>query len=303
MRVLVTGASGFIGRWALRPLKQQGFEVHTAGRRPPPEGSAVDVFHTTDLLDATQVRALIAAARPTHILHCAWEVTHGRFWTARENLDWVAATLHLARAFAAHDGRRFVGLGTCVEYDWSDGGKAARRESDPLRPATLYGHAKAGTAAILQSFFGEQQIEFAWARLFHLFGPAENPNRLVASIARALIAGRRAECGSGHFVRDFMPVDSAGLALAVLVGNEFSGAVNVASGCGTTIEHVALTLGRLAGRPDLVALGVRSDAPGSPPSMIADIGRLRQMGFAGIGDLTPALAAALEFWRSHREPA
>ena len=301
MRVLVTGASGFIGRWTLAPLQELGFEVHATGRHLPnkPHNHNVSAFHPADLLDPAQLRSLVAAVRPTHILHCAWEVTHGRFWTAPENLDWVAATLELARAFAAQGGRRFVGIGTCAEYDWSDGGAAARRESDTLRPATLYGEAKAATAAILQSYFAGEGIGFAWARLFHLFGPAEAPQRLVSSVARALLAGQRAECGSGHFVRDFMPVEMLGAALAKLVHSQVEGPVNVASGRGVSVEEIAKTLAALAQRPELIALGVRPDAPDAPRAMLADTTRLRdEIGFAASYDLKAALAAALDYWRT-----
>ena len=93
--ILVTGGSGFIGHWTLEPLVQRGFDVHIAARRPWING--IGQFHSVNLLDANESEHLIAHLRPTHILHCAWDVTHGRFWNAPENLDWVAATLRLAR--------------------------------------------------------------------------------------------------------------------------------------------------------------------------------------------------------------
>ena len=127
-RVLVTGASGFIGSRTLAPLRQAGFAVHSFGRTAPREPTT---HHPGDLFDRAQVRAVLGSVAPTHILHCAWEVTHGTFWHDPRNLDWVAATLDLARAATDQGVTRFVGIGTCAEYDWSDGGLAPRREDDP----------------------------------------------------------------------------------------------------------------------------------------------------------------------------
>ena len=296
--VLVTGGSGFIGHWTLEPLAQAGFDVHTAARRPWNGG--IGQFHSVNLLDANESEQLIANVRPTHILHCAWDVTHGRFWDAPANLDWVAATLRLARAFASCEGRRFVGLGTCAEYDWSDDGARPRREDDLLRPTSLYGQAKASTAAVLQAFFSIQQISFAWARMFHLFGPREAPGRLVASVARAFIKGERAVCGAGHVVRDFMPVEQAGAALVALIESNVQGPVNVATGRGTSVETITRLVGEISGRPDLVALDGLPNAADVPSVMTADVTRLRrEVGFNNDIDLRQALMAAMQYWRVH----
>ena len=159
-----------------------------------------------------------------------------------------------------------------------------------LRPTSLYGQAKASTGSVLQAFFANQKMSFAWARMFHLFGPREAPGRLVASVARALIAGERAVCGAGHVVRDFMPVEQAGAALAMLVESNVQGPVNVATGRGTSVETIARLLGEISGRPELVALDALPDAADAPSVMAADVTRLRQeVGFNTDIDLRQAL--------------
>src|SRR5262249_16760441 len=117
VKVVVTGASGFIGRHSLPALVARGHEVHAMARRALqlPRLPA----HVCDLLDPHATAALIARVRPTHLLHFAWYAVPGKYWTAPENLDWVAATLHLLRGFAASGGQRVVMAGTCAEYDWS----------------------------------------------------------------------------------------------------------------------------------------------------------------------------------------
>ena len=100
-RVLVTGAGGFIGRHSLEPLRAAGYEVHavlsaradcTPQSGAPPSGTQV---HRADLLDPQAIDALIEAVRPTHLLHFAWIVTPGVYWSSAENYRWLAASRQL----------------------------------------------------------------------------------------------------------------------------------------------------------------------------------------------------------------
>jgi nucleoside-diphosphate-sugar epimerase len=285
-RVLVTGASGFIGSRTLEPLRRAGFDVHSFGRSAP---AAPTTHHAGDLLERVQVRALLERVVPTHILHCAWEVTHGTFWHDPRNLDWVAATLDLARAAADHGVKRFVGLGTCAEYDWSDGGPAPRKEDDPLAPRELYGTAKDCTQRLLARFFAATDVSFAWARMFHLFGAGEHPARFVPSLAIALKEGREALCRHGQLTRDFIAVEDAGAAIAAIVAAQASGPVNVASGSSLTLADLA---GDIASRLNgTQLLRVETHPTKDPLGMTADVTRLRnEVGFIPQMDTRERLA-------------
>ena len=91
--VLVTGATGFIGRHALQPLVERGYEIHaaTAPHHPPGSAGAGVNWHAVDLLDPPQMQKIMVAIRPSHLLHFAWYVEPGKFWHAVENLRWVEA--------------------------------------------------------------------------------------------------------------------------------------------------------------------------------------------------------------------
>ena len=297
-RVLLTGASGFIGRHAIGALLQRGADVHAVGRSA---GAGYPcTWHQTDLLAPGTPQQLIASVRPDVVLHLAWCVEHGRFWTDPANLDWVAATLALARASAEHGARRFVGVGTCYEYDWPDAGPCVESET-PLAGHTLYDRAKAACRSVLTEFLGQAGLSFAWARMFFLYGPDEAPNRLVASIARALARGEPARSSSGRAIRDFMDTRDAGAALAELALANVDGEVNIATSEPRSVREVATLLGDMAGRPDLVEIGALPDRE-EPPYIVGCSRRLRdEVGFAPQITLEQGLRDALAF--SRKQPA
>ncbi len=280
-RLLLTGASGFVGRTIVAPLLAHGVELHAVSRRAMPAGGGAVRWHAADLLDEDAARALLRDVRPTRLVHAAWYVEHGRFWTAPENEAWLAASEALAAAFVALGGRRMVGIGTCAEYADAAGQDAEPwPESRALGPATPYGRAKAELARRLARLGERHAVEIAWTRLFHMFGPGEPPGRLVPSVALALIEGREARCASGRPVRDFVATRFIGAAIAALAASRVTGPVNVASGEGRRIADVVSFLGQAAGKPELVRLGALPDRPGEVPVMVADVTRLRrEVGF------------------------
>jgi nucleoside-diphosphate-sugar epimerase len=296
-RLLITGATGFIGCPAVR-LAARAFEVHAAARSPVAAPGAT--YHACDLLDGPAAAQLIERVRPTHLLHLAWIATPGVYWTSPENHRWVAASRRLLVAFARSGGRRAVVAGSCTEYDWTAAG-VCREFDTPTRPHTPYGRCKRELGEWATAFGRARDVAVVWARVFFLYGPREHPARLVPSVARALLAGTPAACTSGTQERDFLHVDDVARALVALVGSDLTGPVNVGSGepvaVRTVIEHVA----RACGRPDLVRLGARETPATDPPLLVADVRRLRdELGWRPRIDLASGLRETVGWWRSAR---
>jgi nucleoside-diphosphate-sugar epimerase len=291
MKVFVTGATGFVGRHTLGPLLSAGHEVHALSRA---ESSTQGVrWHRGDLLSGDAV-TVVRAVRPDVVLHLAWYAVHGKFWTARENLSWLARSVDLLEVFSEMKGQRFIGAGTCAEYDWSKLDGPCQEDETPIGPATLYGATKDSLRRTLRAAAREAGFSWAWGRLFFLLGPNEQPGRFVPSVARALVEGRPAEMSHGQQVRDFMHVEDAGRAFATLVTSSVQGAVNVASGEGHTLAALAQTLAAKAGRPELLSLGARPAQPNEPATLLADVSRLRGCGFSARRTLDSGLDEALD---------
>jgi nucleoside-diphosphate-sugar epimerase len=295
-RVLLTGATGFIGRHVLTRLRDAGHEVHavTTKERPPDDDRVS--WHRADLLAGADVVGEVA---PEVLVHLAWYVEPGRYWTAPENVRWLEASLALLRAFAGAGGRRAVVAGTSAEYDWHAAGRRCHEQRTPLRPATLYGAAKHAFHTAAAPYAEQVGFELAWGRIFFVFGPWEPEGRLVPSVGRALLAGRVVPTTRGSQVRDFMHVEDAAAAFAALVDDDTTGAVNIASGDPVSVREVVDALGRLTGRADLLRPGALPDREGDPPRIVADVSRLRdEIGFAPRITLHEGLAGTLEWLRS-----
>ncbi len=300
--VLVTGANGFVGLQSLRPLAERGYIVHAVDLAAPAEPHEAE-WHRADLLDAQQTAGLIARLRPSHLLHFAWCAKPGTYWTSPENLRWVAASLHLLERFAASGGRRAVGAGTCAEYEWGGAGPF-REHATPTRPGSLYGACKHALRVMASAYAAQVRMSFAWGRLFHLYGPREKPERLVASLVRSLLAGRRAVCRHGDYERDFLHVKDAGAAFAALLDSDVTGPVNVASGRAERVGRVAVLIAEQTGRPDL--LEVRRDPPaeGDAPRVTADVSRLAgEVGWSPAFDLAAGIGETIAWWREHPDNA
>jgi len=291
-RVLLTGASGFIGRHALVALAGAGHEVHAVARRCAHTDLPGVSWHEADLLDGC---AVVEQVEPELLVHLAWYAEHGAFWTSLENVRWVEASLALLRAFVRAGGKRAVMAGSCAEYEWS---RELYREDAPQCPATLYGASKHGLHMVSRALAAQSSIELAWARLFFLYGPFEDSRRFVPSLALALLRGEPAPMTEGSQRRDFMHAADAGAAFAALADSSVTGSVNVASGAALSLRDLGQSIARTIGREDLLALGGRPMPAGEPPALIADVSRLRdEVGWSPRIELDDGLQGVMEWWR------
>src|SRR5258708_1412605 len=290
-----------MGRHSLPALIARGYEAHAVAReaRTVPVTAGVTT-HACDLFDDRATAALVERVRPSHLLHFAWYAVPGRFWTAPENLDWVAASLRLVRAFAGVGGRRVVVAGSCAEYDWS---YATLSEiATPLAPRTLYGTAKDARRRCLERAAPGLGLSWAWGRIFFVYGPHEPAGRLISDVIAGLLGGRRAPVSEGLQQRDFMHVEDVARAFVKVIDGDVEGALNIASGQAVAVRDVVERLGALTGRAELLDLGARPTPPGEPACFIADIDALaHRVNFTPRYDLDSGLEQTVAWWRSRRQ--
>lgn len=298
-KVLVTGGSGFLGRHTLMPLVERGFEVHALYRTSLPTLPTDNVvrWHQCDIFDEAKLGRQIEMIRPEGLLHLAWDTTPGLYWTTSANLDWLAASLHLARCFARCGGQRLVIAGSSAEYQW--GGEDKLDEiASPLLPTSLYGKCKNALREVIASWASEENISFAWGRIFNVFGPGEKQARLVPKIIRALMAGNQLPFDSGHSERDFLYVSDAGDAFAALFASDTTGPVNIASGEAVSVREFIMELRDCLQPKGQVLFGALESPSNEPARVVASSARLlNEVGWRAGAPMKMRLQETCAWWR------
>jgi len=295
-KVLITGATGFIGRHCLPLLSERGYEVHAISTRGSLDASSDIHWHKVDLSNSLQLRDLMADVMPSHLLHFAWYAVPGKYWTSLENIRWVQSSLELLQAFVANGGERAVMAGTCAEYDWRYG--YCSEKVTPLAPSTLYGTCKHSLQIMLDSLSKQTGLSSAWGRIFFLYGPYEHQDRLTSSVIRSLLMGERARCSHGNQIRDFLYVRDVADAFVALLDSSVEGPVNIGSGRPVVLKNIIQKISDKIINRDHIEFGAVPVSSDDPPLLLADVRRLtKEVDWEPKYSLDQGLDETISWWR------
>jgi dTDP-6-deoxy-L-talose 4-dehydrogenase (NAD+) len=269
-RILLTGATGFVGRQVLKWLLVQDVRIRCIVRKGkeselPVSEKLESPLVTKDLFEESEEWWRSALEGIHTIIHAAWYAEPGKYQLSPKNLDCLLGALVMAKAAIACGAKRFVGIGTCFEYEQS----SQKLSTDtPLGPTSPYAAAKAAAYLALSQILPSQGVEFAWCRLFYLYGEGEDSRRLAQSIRLSLSEGREVALTSGNQVRDFLDVAEAGQRIAKVAISNMAGPINICSGMPVTVRELAESVADEYGRRDLLKFGARPENPVDPAFVV-----------------------------------
>jgi nucleoside-diphosphate-sugar epimerase len=303
-KILITGASGFLGRHCIPLLIDRGYEIHAVFHNRPFgfEARKNLFYHECDLLNAREHKKLLSGIKPSHFLHLAWYAVPGKYWTSLENINWVQASLGIIKEFMKHGGRRLVCAGSSAEYDWSQGNCSEKYTS--LNPTSLYGTCKNSLHDILRQLSKQEGLTYAWGRLFFVYGPHEYAERLVASTILTLLKNQEAHCKNPELIRDFLYIQDAADAFVSLLDGHVTGPVNIASGNPETIKDLVTRIAEKMNKRHLLRISEKVQQLNEPISLTADVDRLRhEVGWTPKYDVDRALDETIAWWQGYHEHA
>lgn len=265
-RVLVTGASGFVGAAVVRQLVAQGRQVAVLLRASSNPWRLAGVLPQLQVIQGElgrldAVAEAVLAFAPQAVAHLAWEGVKGADRNHPMQLGNVAASFalyHLARRAGAGC---FVGVGSQAEYGPCSG---CIHETTPTRPTTVYGATKLGTSLALDRLASADDFAFAWLRLFSTYGPADDPSWLIPYVTLQLLQGKRPALTAAEQVWDYLHVDDVAAGVIAAIDQRARGLYNLGSGHAVPLRQIItqvrdqidpalpLGFGELAYRPDQV---------------------------------------------------
>lgn len=302
MRVLVTGASGFIGARVVRALADNGHEVAAlvepgdTMRRLATLGRPLSrIGGTLGTLEAC--RPALEAFAPEGCIHLAWYAEPGKYLHSEKNFECLSGSLALLHTLRHAGCNRVVMAGTCAEYSI---GEHLLREDGPTKPETLYAASKLSLALLGQQFAALHGLSFAWGRIFYLYGPAEDPRRAIPAVARAMVAGLDFDASEGLQVRDYLHVDDVASGFVTLLEKGESGIFNVSSARPSTMREIMQMIESSAGTGARVRFGAVAPRGWDPPFVCGDNAKLRALGWSPAISLEEGMRAMVAEAREQR---
>ncbi len=306
MRVLVTGATGFVGAHLVRRLLDERHEVAALIRTTSDTWRLTGVIEHVSVIhgDLGQPETWldqVVRFRPDVCAHLAWYAEPGTYLESAENISCLASGLSLLEALAAANCARVVMTGTCAEYAHAE---QPLNESSPIGPTTLYAACKLALSTVATQRARQLGMQLAWARLFYLYGPREDPRRLVPAVIKALSEGRPFAATTGHQVRDYLHIDDVASALCALTESPACGVFNVSSAEPVRIAGLLNLIADILDRPGLIRFGELPGREGDPPFLVGEHTRLRAAtNWTPRRNLRDGLASTIEWWSRLPDPA
>lgn len=281
MKVLITGANGFLGRYILNSLRRHGINTVMFGRRRPPDSAFAD-FIEADLLDTSNFVSSVRDSEATHLLHLAWYTEHGKYWTSPLNLRWIETSVRLVEAFCEAGGHQVVVAGTCAEYDWSYG--YCKEDCTPLNPATFYGTAKDATRRLVMAICAQHKLPCAWGRVFIPYGIGEPSQRLIPSLIEVFRNKRRPFGVNALAYRDFLHATDVAEGFITLIKTGANGSYNICSGQPVLLGDIVRKLALELGADPQIILSLTVERLNEPVFLVGDNAKLKALGWNWLYD-------------------
>ncbi len=306
-KVFITGISGFVGAGVARYFLGHGYEVHGLVRSTAPMWRLEDIkdkitLHIGDLLNKESIQRALQTAKPDIVLHLA---VYGAY-PSQKDADLILSTslistMHLLVVAKEVGVGVFVNTGSSSEYGTKD---HPMNEADRIDPNSYYAIGKSAQTLLCQHFARQENFSVITLRLFSVYGPYEEPGRLVPTVALHALHDREINLADPSIARDFIYINDVAEAFRLASEHpSLSGeVVNIGSGVQHTLQDLADATMAITASKSRIVVGGYEKRSFDTHTWVSDTSKASSLlGFIPRYNLVQGLTESIAWFRQHEE--
>lgn len=247
MKIIVTGSNGIIGRQLLQQLLEfyPEAEFYVINKNI---SNGTDRVRSIELdlllLDQEQSDKIVSSIKPDLFFHLAWDTGHSDYLNTPNNHIWEKISITLINSFYKAGGKKFIGIGSSIEYNWDLPNPFDESTSPVNGNKWLYGHSKLNVYNYLASLTG---VSYLWCRVFFVFGPGQSTGRLVPLLINNAFGNGSPLTLNLDLKRDYISTFEIAKQVILMTNTAYSGPVNICSGRPILLKDLVVLIEKEAG--------------------------------------------------------
>lgn len=252
-KVLITGASGFIGKGILEQIiKENKYEIYaiTTSKKKLSEFNNINIIEA-NLHNRQDIEQIMKSIRPNKMIHLAWKLEgNDAFQKNGSNLEWVNISINIIMEFVKYGGKRIIFAGSSSEYDFTE-----QKISENYLGNTInfYGSCKKSITSLASEYCEMNDVEFVTARFFSVYGKYDDrEGRAIPTAIKKIINGEPITCKAPNNIWDYIYIEDAANIVIKLLESNYCGIMNIASGNEYKMKTVFETIGDILNAKELI---------------------------------------------------
>lgn len=297
-KILVTGASGFIGKQLVKALATKDCEIIGINYQHTNDFKHEHVtFVKMNLLDNNAVENFFKHNSFNSMIHMAW-YGDNKCHSHNINIEWIVASLNLLKYFHETGGKKVLMAGSVSEYDFSYG--YLSEEVTPLNNKSLYGQSKTALCNVAKTFCKQNDIDFKWPRIFNLYGPHEKPQRLVPYVINSCLNGEDVKVSDCLKFQDYLHVEDTTRGIVDVFESDIQGAVNICSNTPVQLRYIVNKIAELTDFKGKILWGA-IPAAFDEDVVIGNNAKLKSIGWKQKYNIDERLKQTINWWKEYNK--
>lgn len=240
-KILITGASGFIGKNLVNEFIDKNYNVTVILRKKNKslfKSKKIKYIFSNNLFIEKKNWWKKKLKNIDVVIHLAWEAKPPKYQSSRKNFVCLNGSLNIALAALELKIKKFIGIGTCFEYDIQKNKKLSIKTS--LNPKTIYASSKASLYLLLKNIFHNSSTTFVWTRLFYVFGKGDHKAKLIPYIKNQIKLNINININNPNKIKDYINVNEVCRRIRKIstTNRKTKNVYNICSGKGQTIKEL-----------------------------------------------------------------